>query len=162
MAIVDKTIESHGEQWHTSLEHDDHNRPEHFECYTPAQIKAWMHDEWCFVTVVVRSDKGEEATVSGVEYGDLPGVPCITLDTMCAPGGHVGDLVEEILGNRVTRDHVVVVFGDKRKHSDVLGPYTLAEAERVKARREEREPNFEVIVFPIQTEAAYVAWLKGE
>lgn len=58
--------------------------------------------------------------------------------------------------------HVVVIFGDKRKHSDVLGPYTEEEAERVKARREEHEPNFEVIVFPLQSERSYVAWLKGE
>lgn len=56
--------------------------------------------------------------------------------------------------------YVVVVFGDKRKHSDVLGMYTYAEAEAMVAMLEERD-GFECHAFPVQSEGQYTRWLTG-
>ena len=59
------------------------------------------------------------------------------------------------------KDHVVVIFGDKRRHSDVLGPYSRVEAEEVKRRREAGE-SADIYVFPMQTEQDYTApWIEG-
>lgn len=56
---------------------------------------------------------------------------------------------------------VVVVFGDKRKHSDVLGPYGQEEATLTAARLGDRD-DFETIAFPVQSEQAYTSWLTGQ
>lgn len=56
---------------------------------------------------------------------------------------------------------VVVIFGDKRKHSDVVGPYDdVREAESVAEQLEERD-GFETHAFQVQSVAEYSAWLTG-
>lgn len=56
---------------------------------------------------------------------------------------------------------IVVVFGDKRKHSDVVGPYAdIREAEHVAEQLWERDGT-EAHAFRVQTVEEYSAWLTG-
>lgn len=59
------------------IEYDEDTKPEHSECYSPEDIKAWDRNEWFFVeTVIEASLLGivlGTAYLGGSEYGESPG-----------------------------------------------------------------------------------------
>jgi hypothetical protein len=60
------------------LHPDPDTRPQDFDCYTSADIQAWQHDQWSYVTTKITAARaGVElgaAYLSGSEHGYLPGV----------------------------------------------------------------------------------------
>lgn len=58
--------------------------------------------------------------------------------------------------------YVVVIFGDKRKHSDVVGPYSTADQAETVVRMLIERDGFDTIAFPVQTVQTYTAWLRGD
>lgn len=76
--IDDTTIERNGVTFRVTLVPDYDSSPAEFGCYGTMQTRAWREGRWRFVGVIVALDDlervdGTEASLWGVEHGDLPG-----------------------------------------------------------------------------------------
>ena len=60
------------------IEYDEDTKPEHSECYSPEDVKAWDRNEWFFVSTTVEASLLGivlgTAHLGGSEYGTMPGI----------------------------------------------------------------------------------------
>lgn len=95
-----------GFQIRVYLEYDHDSRPEHSECYSPEDIKAWDRNEWFYAGAVVEASLLGivlgTASLGGMEYGESPGWEGEDLNPLDGDGeqfvnGYGPDLINEAI-----------------------------------------------------------------